>query len=196
MKKKQSPGSGAAPSSGMAAAWARLAPREQRAVRWAMIVVVLACLWWGVGAPAWKTWQRAPQQHRVLDAQWQHVQTLAQQARQLQAQPRLSRDDRLRALETATQRLLGTSGKLQVSGDQATVTLQRAPADGVANWLAEVRANARLTPAETRLTRDSAAAPGTASPSAASSSPSSTSPRPAASGAIAPTWSGTMVLSL
>ncbi|MEN9844161.1 MAG: hypothetical protein RLZZ612_1990 [Pseudomonadota bacterium] len=175
----------------MAAVWARLAPREQRALRWAMGVVVLACLWWGVGAPAWKTWQRAPQQHRVLDAQWQQVQTLAQQARQLQAQPRLSRDDRLRALETATQRLLGTNGKLQVSGDQATVTLQRASADGLANWLAEVRANARLTPAETRLTRDVAAAPPTANtPTAATTS------RPAASGAIPPTWSGMIFLSL
>lgn len=195
MKKKHpSPSRTDAPS-GMAAAWARLAPREQRAVRWAVWVVVLAGLWGLVGAPAWKTWQQAPQQHRLLDAQWQQVQTLAVQARALQAQPQLSRDDRLRALETATQRLLGPSAKLQVSGEQATVTLQRAPADGLANWLAEVRANARLTPAETRLSRDAASnTSGTASATASPHNPSATART--ASGQTSPTWSGTMLLSL
>jgi general secretion pathway protein M len=181
MKNKTSTTAGSS-GSALAAAWARLAAREQRAVSAAVVVVVLAGLWWWVGAPAWTTWQHAPQQHRVLDAQWQQVQTLAVQARALQAQPLLSRDDRLRALETATQRLLGNSAKLQISGDQATVTLQRAPAAGMASWLAEVRTNARLTPTESRLTRDGNNATPTNPPTTA--------------GRSGPTWSGTVLLSL
>jgi general secretion pathway protein M len=171
--------------SAIGAFWSKLAPREQLALRWAAAAMILAGLWWTVGAPAWTTWKQAPGQHRQLDMQWQQVQTLAVQARALQAQALLSRDDRLRALESTTQRLLGQTAKLQVSADQATVTLQRTPADGLTNWLAEVRANARLTPAETRLNRDSTA---TSTPIASSRSGAST---PAAV-----TWSGTLLLPL
>lgn len=170
-----------------AAAWARLSPREQQAIAGAAWVVGGAALWWLVGAPAWQIWQHGPTQHRLLDAQWQQVHTLAAQARGVQAQAVLSKDDRLRALETATQERLGASAKLQVSGTQATVTLQRAPAEGVAQWLAQVRVNARLTPAESRLTRDAA------TPSV---SPSSAAPARASLGATGPTWSGTFVLVL
>lgn len=170
-----------------AAAWARLSPRERQAIGGAAWVVAGAAVWWLVGAPAWQTWQHGPTQHRVLDAQWQQVHTLAAQARSMQAQAVLSKDDRLRALETATQERLGPSAKLQVSGTQATVTLQRAPAEGVAQWLAQVRVNAQLTPAEARLTRD--APPPSAGPSSAT-------PSRASLGATGPTWSGTFVLAL
>jgi general secretion pathway protein M len=167
-----------------------LAPREQRAVVAAGWALGLALLWWLVGAPAWKTWHHAPAQHQRLDAQWQQVQTWAAQARALQAQPLLSRDDRLRALETSTQRLLGAQARLQVRGDQASVTLQRAPAHDVAAWLAEVRVNARITPVETRLTRDTAPAAPAAPPGSTTASDASSPPAPSS------TWSGTVLLPL
>lgn len=89
----------------------------------------------------------------MLDAQLQTMQALAERARALKAQPTVSRDDSLRALEQATTRHLGQAGVLKFAGDQATVTLPATSATTLATWLAEVRNNARLTPTEARLSQ-------------------------------------------
>ena len=102
-------------------------------------------------APAIATLRQAPAQHTRLDAELQHMQTLAAQAQALQAQPRVSRDEALRALELATQRHLGATARLSAVGDQATATFPSAEATALARWLADVRINARAVPVELRL---------------------------------------------
>ncbi len=140
---------------------AKLAPRERRALGLAAAVVAVALLWWLALAPALATLRQAPSQHARLDAELQHLQALAAQAQALQTQPTLGRDDALRALESATQRHLGADAKLNAVGDQATATFKAAEATALAQWLAEVRINARTAPIELRL---SAAAPTAAAP--------------------------------
>lgn len=122
-------------------------------------VLFVALIWWVALKPALTTLRGANAQHAQLQSELATMQSLAAQARQLQAQPRLGRDERLRALEVATTQHLGNQGKLSVVGEQVNVTLQAAPPQALALWLADLRVNARLTPTETRLTRASGAAP-------------------------------------
>ena len=109
---------------------AKLAPRERRALGLAAAVVAMALLWWLALAPALATLRQAPAQHAKLDAELQHLQTLAAQAQALQSQPPLGRDEALRALEAATQRHLGADAKLNAVGDQATATAAGQPEQG------------------------------------------------------------------
>ena len=161
--------------------WLKLAPRERQALGLAAAVVALALLWWVALAPAWKTLRQAPAQHARLDAELHTLQTMAAQAQSLQAQPPIGRDDTLRALEAATLRHLGAQAKLSVLGDQATASFASAGAADVAQWLADVRINARSVPTELRLS------PTTATPA----QPSATQ-APASSGV----WQGSVVFAL
>ncbi len=160
--------------------WERLPPRDRRAVTLAAVVVGLALVWWVALSPALTTLRQAGPRQATLDTQLASMQALANQARQLKNQPPLSRDDSLRALESATTRHLGEQARLTVMGDQATVTLTDVPPQPLALWLSEVRANARITPTEARLTQGQAPGAQAAAPTPA--------PQPA--------WKGTVVFSL
>lgn len=154
--------------------WDTLAPRERRSVQAALALVAVALLWWlGIG-PALHTLRAADAQHRSLDAQWQTMRSLQAEALALQAQPKLSFDDALKAVELATRAELGASGQINVTGERVTVGLKSTPADALARWLAQVRINARALPTEARLVR----------------SPASTVVTPVA------TWDGSLVLTL
>jgi len=137
------------------AAHARLAPREQRAVTLAAWVLGLGLVWWLAVAPALSTLRQAPERHARLDAQLSQMRSMAATADSLRAQNTASpigRDDALRALEQATAGLAGTA-QLAVLGDRATVTLKNTPPDALAQWLSQVRVNARLMPLEAKLSR-------------------------------------------
>lgn len=143
------------------ARWQALGQREQTLLRSVALLVGLALLWWGLMAPPLRTLQQADAQQRSLDAQWQKMQGLRAQAQALQSQPRISRDDALRALQ-ASVKLLGASAQLSVVGDRATVTLRNTPADALAQWLAQARANAGAIPDEARLVRNTSSPAGPA----------------------------------
>lgn len=143
------------------ALWGRLAPRERRAVGLAAMLVAAALAWWLLLAPALATLRTAEQQHRELDARLDRMRRLQAEAQTLQAQPKLQREDALRALDAATRQRLGAGGQLSVAGDRATVTLRGVPAEALAHWLAQARSNARAVPTEARLQR-SVGAPGAA----------------------------------
>ena len=49
---------------------------------------------------------------------------------------------------------LGGTVQLSVQGDRATATLRGTPPAALAQWLAQVRINARLLPLESQLARD------------------------------------------
>ena len=169
------------------ARWAALAPREQTLVSGMAAVVVLALLWWVAIAPALRTLQSAESQRRTLDAQWQTMQSLQVQARAMQSQPSINRGDALRALESSVKQQLGATAQLTVLGDRATVTLRGTSADALAQWLAQVRVNARALPSEARLTRTAAQAPAAGGSAAVS---------PVVADDAMPLWSGSLVLSL
>ena len=165
------------------ARWAALELRERRMVAIAAALVTLALLWWIALAPALRTLAAAPAEHAQLDAQLQQMALLQNRAKALQAQPRLNRDDALRALETSVRESLGTNAQLMTaSGDgAATITMRATPADAVAQWRAQARGNAHAVPREAHLTR-AAAAP----PAAGSKDPQPAKVR----------WEGTLVMAL
>ena len=136
--------------------WDTLAPRERRGVQAAFALVAVALLWWvGIG-PALQTLGAADAQHRSLDAQLQTMRSLRAEAQALQAQPKLSFDDALKAVELAAKAELGGSGQINTTGERVTVSLKSTPADALARWLAQVRINARALPTEARLVRSQA----------------------------------------
>jgi general secretion pathway protein M len=69
-----------------------------------------------------------------------------------------SRDTVLRALDQATS-ALGASGQIAVQGERATLTLNNATPEALAQWLQQVRINARLVPVEAKLSRPASGAP-------------------------------------
>jgi general secretion pathway protein M len=140
---------------------AGLQPRERRAVMLALWVVGLGLLWWIAIAPAWSTLSQAPERQVRLDAQLSQMRGMAASAQALRgesnAQPP-SRDTVLRALDQATSGL-GANGQIAVQGERATLTLNNATPEALAQWLQQVRINARLVPVEAKLDRPASGAP-------------------------------------
>jgi general secretion pathway protein M len=133
--------------------WSGLANREKKWLLLALVIVLGALLWLVLLAPAIATLRNADAQARTLDAQLGRMRALQLDAAALQKQPVQKYDEALRALTSATSLALGTSAKLTVAGDRASVTLQDGSADGLAQWLTEARVNAKSVPLEARLTR-------------------------------------------
>jgi general secretion pathway protein M len=134
--------------------WNGLAARERALVAGATGLVLFALLWWIALGPAIATLQAADAQHRALDAQVAHMQRLQAQAKAMQSLPRQNPDEAMRQLEAAVRQQLGTNARYSVVGDRVTVTLANAPAGALAQWLAQVRTNARAIPGEAHLTRN------------------------------------------
>jgi general secretion pathway protein M len=171
--------------------WPELEPREQRLIGAAAALMLLALLWWVALAPALRTLSAAPAEHARLDAQLQQMTTLQTQAKALQAQPRASRDDAVRALESSVRQSLGPNAQLQpaASGDGITVAVRTVPADTLAQWLAQARSNARAVPREAHLARSAQSAPA-ATGGAAPAAGARNTERPAVR------WDGTLVMGL
>lgn len=138
------------------ARWAGLASRERMLVAGAAALVALALVWWVLLAPALATLRSAGEQHGVLDRQLQQMRRLQAQARAMQSQPKQSQDEAMRQLESAIRQQLGVSARYSIAGDRVTVTLTNTPAQALAQWLTQVRTNARAIPGEARLTRSAA----------------------------------------
>ncbi len=133
--------------------WASLTQREKNWLWLAFVMVLIALLWFVLLVPAMTTLRGADAQARTLDAQLLRMRAMQLEAAAFQKQPVQKYDEALRALTSATNLALGTSAKLTVVGDRASVTLQDGSADGLAQWLTEARANAKSVPIEARLTR-------------------------------------------
>jgi general secretion pathway protein M len=134
--------------------WAALARREKLMVGAATAVVAIAALWILAIAPALATLQHSDEQRRVLDAQLQRIMALRAQAQSLQSQPKQNYEEASRQLELSVRQGLGTSARLSIQGERATVTLTGTAPDALAQWLAQARANARAIPAEAHLVRN------------------------------------------
>jgi len=137
------------------ARWAALAARDRMLVAGAAALVGLALFWWVALAPALGTLRSAEDQHRVLDTQLQQMLRLQAQAKAMQAQPRQNPDEAMRQLEQSIRQQLGTSARYAIAGERVTLTLTNTAPAALAQWLAQVRANARTIPGEARLARNS-----------------------------------------
>lgn len=132
--------------------WAALAPRERLGVALGAALLALAALWLVAVQPAWRTLRSAPAEADALEAQWQQMQRLAAESRELRGTVPVSAAQSAEALRAATERL-GAQGRLTVAGDRATLTLSGASGAQLAAWLAEVRSAARARVVEATLTR-------------------------------------------
>jgi general secretion pathway protein M len=160
----------------LAARWASLAQRERVLVGSAVALIFVALLWWIGIAPALAKIKQAREAAPQLDAQLQQMRVAASEATTLKAQRLLSYDESLRSLENSI-KTLGTGATLSVNDARASILLRGVSGAALAQWLAQVRANARLVPSELRLKQ--AAAGGAA-----------------VSPATPTAWDGTIVLSL
>jgi len=134
------------------ARWRALGARERRGLATIAWVLGLFLLWALAIAPAWRTTRAAPAQLDQLDAQLQQMQRQANEARELRAIPALGNAQAAAALKAASDSL-GGAGRLQLSGDRATLTLNGANGTQLREWLAEARSAARARPIEANLTR-------------------------------------------
>lgn len=159
--------------------WQALAPRERRLLSIAVLVILLALLWWVLLAPAIATLRSASTEHQRLDQQLAEMQALETQARQLQGGTRLTSTQAMQQVESSFAQQLGKSATMAQQGDRVTITLTNAAAAPLQQWLAQVRANAHAVPIDLRITRG---AGGKAEAKADADAPSY--------------WSGSIVLSL
>jgi general secretion pathway protein M len=136
------------------ARWQGLAAREKVLVAGTTSLVAVVLVWLVAVRPALTIVRSAEQQHRALDAQLQQMRALQQQAQAMKAQPKLGHDEALRLLELSLRQRLGTSARLTVTGDRATITLTGTPPEALARWLTQVRVDARALPSEARLSRN------------------------------------------
>lgn len=134
------------------AAWRRLAPRERRGISIALVAVALLAVWSLLVAPAWRTLRTAPAQLDQLESELQRMQRLAAQAQELRGAAPVLPDQAAAALTAATARL-GSTGKITLLGDRATLTLNGTPPDQLRSWLGEARSAARARPVEAQLSQ-------------------------------------------
>jgi general secretion pathway protein M len=132
--------------------WAARSARDRRLLALAGTVLGLFIIWSSAVQPAWRTLSLAPLQRESLDAQWQSMQRLAAEAKDLRGAPPVSLEQSSAALRAATERL-GDQGRLALQGERAVLTLQGASTSQLRDWLAEARSGARARPVEARLTR-------------------------------------------
>jgi general secretion pathway protein M len=134
--------------------WESLAPRDKAWVTGAGVLLALLLVWLIALGPALATLRTAEAQHRALDAQLQHMRGLQAQAQALQAQPKQSHDEALRMLELSVRERLGATARSVVAGERVTITLAGTAPLALAQWLTQVRVNARALPSEARLYRN------------------------------------------
>lgn len=142
-------------------AWlATRAPRERLVLQSAAWLLLAALIWSLAIAPAWRVLQAAPARQAALLPQLHQMRAMATEAKTLQ-QSESARppgwSERLRTLESTTQRLLKDQAQLSPAGEQVTVTLRDATPTALAQWLQETRVNAHLRPSRLQLERSGAA---------------------------------------
>lgn len=140
--------------------WAQRPAREQRLLTLATVLVLGALLWTLGIAPALRTVKAYPAQRGTLDAQLQSMQALQARAQSLQSQPAVDSRAAQAALQNSVASL-GVKANLVVVGQQATVTLKGVDAAVLTQWLARARSEARLVPAQAKLSREGSAWSGT-----------------------------------
>lgn len=129
--------------------WTALAPRERRLVQatgWVLLLVLVVM----VGLrPAWRTLSAMPERMQAVEVELESMRRLAQEAQTLRQRPPVPPVQAEAALRAASERL-GSTARLALQGERATLTFTDIPGAALADWLQEARgaARARVTEAE------------------------------------------------
>lgn len=134
------------------ARWDQISPREQRALRLALAVVLLAAVWAVALRPAWTALRSAQAQAPLVRAQYIEVLQGQAQAQALRAQATAPSGDP-RALVQASIATLGPTARLVTLGGQLECTFQDADAAALGQWLTQVRLQARTRPVEAHISQ-------------------------------------------
>lgn len=134
------------------ARWDQLSARERTGVRVAAGIVALTLLWQIGLAPAYRVWRDSPARHALLDRQQTQLASLQAQARSLQAQPTLSRQEAQQSLAQLTRDLL-PGAQLSALGDQQRVSLKNVSGTSLSQWLSAIRQTAQASVIDLRLQR-------------------------------------------
>ena len=102
--------------------------------------------------PAWTTVRDAPKRMAELDAQYQQMQRLAGESKELRGTPKVAPVQAGAALKSATD-AMGAAGRVVVAGDRATLTVTNANGEQLRRWLVDARSTARARPVEATLSR-------------------------------------------
>lgn len=137
----------------LTARWQAMAPNERLGATLAAVLVGVLLVWMVAVQPALRTLREAPKKMDALDAQWQLMQRLAAESRELRTSSPVTASQAAQALQSATDRL-DNRARLTLQGDRATLTITAGiRGEALRGWLAEARSGARARPLEIRLTR-------------------------------------------
>lgn len=129
----------------------KLAPREQQLVTVLGCTLLLALVWWLAISPALQTWRSHETAHAKLDAELAQMQSLAAEAKVLQAVPPKTAAQAQSWLESSLKKL--GKATLSAQGGRAQINFNGASADSLALWLTEARTTAALLPLEAHWKR-------------------------------------------
>ena len=132
--------------------WQQLSVRERNGISAAAAVLVLALLWQVGLAPALKVWRDSPTRHAQLDRQQAALVALQSQARGLQAQPVLTRQEATQSLTQLTRDLL-PGAQLSALADHQRVIVKGVSGASLAQWLSAIRQTAQASVIDLRLQR-------------------------------------------
>ena len=127
-------------------------PREQLAIQWALGFVAVVVLWQIAVAPAWQVWRDSQTQLDTLAQQHADMLALQQQAKQMQAQPRISTETSSQALQSLCAGL-GDKVKCSRQALRMTVDFKGLGPQAVAQAWAQARSQAQAVVLETHLQR-------------------------------------------
>ena len=127
-------------------------PREQLAIQWALGFVAVVVLWQIAVAPAWQVWRDSQTQLDTLAQQHADMLVLQQQAKQMQAQPRISTETSTQALQSLCAGL-GDKVKCSRQALRMTVDFKGLGPQAVAQAWAQARSQAQAVVLETHLQR-------------------------------------------
>jgi len=133
--------------------WQQLSPRSKRVWLLLFVAACLGFLWLVAVAPALKTLRDAPDRHRLLNVQLEHMQRISAEAKSLQKLPQLNLVDAQKALQNTVTQRLGANGQVSITGNRAILTIKNATPTAVAEFLTDARINARAIPEEVKIMR-------------------------------------------
>lgn len=135
------------------ARWLALSSRERLGLSWAGALFLGVIAWQGLIAPAANTLNKTQTQHLAMAQSLSQMQALKAQAEVLQQRSSLSNESALKALQGLSPSGSGSAIQINPQGDRVLVNFKAVPADVLAQWLQQARAQAQALPSEVHLTR-------------------------------------------
>ncbi len=132
-----------------------MSARERLMTLAAVGLVISALIWLVLLAPAIRTLQKAPEQNAAMDTKLERMQRWAEQAEKVKSVSLGDVPERSRVLASiqGSRSSLGEGSVITVNGDRAVVQIGSTGAQALAQWLGQMRVNARVVPVEVKLRR-------------------------------------------